>query len=228
MLLETIQEIKENTPYSLLTEYNDASSFDVNVLDELPSYAKKKRYCDENLTRIGSGTSRIVYQIDDKWVLKLAKSEKGLAQNDAEASLFYSNASDVIAEIKVTQSGSDVYWIIMRYAKPAKVGDFKDILGISFKEYCGLLAHAVKGYTNRYRHNERLVNMNNPKVKEVWDDSASLVHSIFELGANYDIQMGDMMRTSSYGVVTLENGEKEIVVIDYGATGYVIDTYYSI
>lgn len=48
-------------------------------LQNIRSFAGKIRLADQNLSRIGSGTGRAVYDVDGEKVLKLAKNPKGIA-----------------------------------------------------------------------------------------------------------------------------------------------------
>lgn len=62
--------------------------FRVDMLRQLPSFRAKIRYCNQWLgPYMGSGSSRLVYEIDDNVVLKLAKNNKGIAQNEKEYSI---------------------------------------------------------------------------------------------------------------------------------------------
>jgi hypothetical protein len=49
-------------------------------LDNIKSFSGKIKFADQNLSKIGSGTGRAVYDIDGTKVLKLAKNPKGVAQ----------------------------------------------------------------------------------------------------------------------------------------------------
>ena len=69
------------------------TSFDIQQFKQIRSFAEKIRYCDSRLIKLGSGSGRIVYQIDDEKVLKLAKNAKGIAQNAVEAEGYIQNYS---------------------------------------------------------------------------------------------------------------------------------------
>ena len=56
-------------------------------LNNINSFANRIKYADNNLTRIGGGSGRIVYELNDTKVLKLAKNQKGVAQNNVEFDL---------------------------------------------------------------------------------------------------------------------------------------------
>ena len=69
---------------SLVSEMAYPATFDMSVFKSLNSFQSRIEYCASRLKRLGAGSSRIVYQIDDEKCLKLAKNQKGVAQNLAE------------------------------------------------------------------------------------------------------------------------------------------------
>ena len=54
------------------------SSWNIEEFANLKSFNQRKNYCEQNLRRISSGSGRIVYQVDNEKVLKLAKNKKVL------------------------------------------------------------------------------------------------------------------------------------------------------
>ena len=54
-------------------------------LEKLETFRSRKKYAERNLKHFSSGSSRIVYLTDDGTIVKLAKNEKGLAQNKVES-----------------------------------------------------------------------------------------------------------------------------------------------
>lgn len=68
-----------------LFEFAYPTSFNFVEFNNIGSFAGKKRYCDERLQKLSSGSARIIYKVDEEKVLKLAKNAKGLAQNQEEA-----------------------------------------------------------------------------------------------------------------------------------------------
>lgn len=61
-------------------------------------------------------------------------------------------------------------------------------------------------------------------VDAMWENE--FIYDIFTFMGGYDIQVGDLMKLNSYGLVN-RNGEDTIVMIDYGVTNDVWDDYYS-
>lgn len=62
--------------------YPAAFSFDTML--SIRSYAGRLKYIASILPKLGSGSSRTVYPVDDEKVLKVARNDKGIAQNEVE------------------------------------------------------------------------------------------------------------------------------------------------
>lgn len=219
------RHFNDNSPFIIDEDASEFGEFDSESLLSNKTFLKRKAYCDQKYKKIGSGTSRIVYQLNDKYCLKLAKNKKGIAQNGAEISLSVSNASDIIAEI-IDFDNDNELWVIMQLAKPLTPNSFHSILGISFEEYLIVLEFCF----NPNKNNQRIVSLakaKNPRIEELMDDDMSLFYRVADFCENYNVHNGDMKRLSSYGYVTDEDGENYIVLVDYGGTSEVIDTYYS-
>lgn len=223
--------IKENMNNELA---NYPQSFNMDTFKSLNSYNKKIKYCNDNLQRIASGSSRIVYKIDDATVLKLAKNQKGLAQNEAETQYrddLY--APDIFAE--VYDNDEKFYWIEMQLARKAKPTDFKRLTGYDFKTFQNFVTYSAQQYLPRRSYgfsipseykqlfdSEEFRNM-------VWDNPDNVFYQTNEYLTSYQIEKyGDVQRISSWGVVKdKHDGTDKLVLIDYGLTDDIFDKYYS-
>lgn len=218
--------IKENMCDELA---NYPQSFNMDIFKTLNSYNKKIKYCNQNLQRISSGSSRIVYKIDDQTVLKLARNNKGLAQNETEASMsndYY--APDIFAQ--VYDVDDDYQWIEMQLARKAKPSDFERLTGYKWEVVQYFVEYIASNYT-RYRCNianpyEKL--FKSEEFQDIaWNDADSLFYKLSEYLSNYQIEgFGDIESLSSWGVVQNQDGE-ELVLIDYGLDNNTLDQYYS-
>jgi len=214
----------------LLDEAEYPQSFDNEYFKSLRSFAKRVNYCNQTLNRLGSGSSRIVYQIDDKTVLKLAKNSKGVAQNEREINMGTSNyyqSMDLFAE--VYEYDENALWLEMQLARPAKKSDFKRIVGYDFSVICDYVQYVANLYL--YRNKQRGINQSNKEFfeSEVFEENYeySFFNSLYDFLANEQIEaIGDFQRLSSYGVVQDNDGEK-IVLIDYGLSDDIFKQYYS-
>lgn len=201
------------------------SSFDMDVFKSLNSFSKRIKYCEENLKRISSGSSRIVYMIDNEKVLKLAKNEKGLAQNEVEAQYSnYSEISDIAA--RVFDVHPDNLWIEMELARKLTSSDFKRISGFNWKDFqIAMYNYSIESGNEPNNRYSRKLDINPEIVQNMWNDEG-FVFDMFDFMGSYGIPAGDLRKTSSYGIVK-RNGQDAIVMIDYGLTSEVYDSYYS-
>lgn len=204
----------------LLEDY--PASFDMEVFKSLKSHAGRNRYAQEHLQRLSSGSSRIVYKIDDEKVLKLAKNEKGVAQNEVEIEYGqYSDIEDVVARIFDYDEVGNL-WVEMELARKVKASDFKNIVGYNFAD----IQKAIHNYgvdsgnvRRSFKHD-----INKELVDDMWENE--FMYELFSYIGNYGVPTGDLTRLNSYGVVK-RNGQDKIVLIDYGLTHDVYSSYYS-
>jgi len=218
------QKLQESINFEIVENLLDEeypTNFDIAHFKTLKSFNQRVQYCQENLQRISSGSSRIVYKIDNEKVLKLAKNKKGLAQNEVEAGYSqYHDLSDVTA--RVFEYNQDNLWIEMELARKVLKGDFQRITGFSFEDYIA----AIHNYGNDVHPSKYSQDMPIDKeiVARMWEDE--FVYGMFQYIGNYEAPVGDLKRLSSYGIVKRGN-QDAIVMIDYGLTSDVYSSYYS-
>lgn len=205
-------------------ELNEATypeNFNMDYFKSLTSFNARIRYCETFLQRISSGSSRIVYKIDENTVLKLAKNQKGIAQNEVEGQHdCYRDNMNMFA--KIYDTDENYLWIEMQLAKKARVSDFKRLTGYDFNTVCYWIDYCKP---DRYRNSNPLKTFfDSPEFEENWDEYG-LLAELQEYIGNYDVPIGDLKRISSWGVVNGEYGE-ELVLIDYGLTNDVFNNYY--
>ena len=173
----------------------------------------------------GSGSSRIIFEIDDEKVLKLAKNKKGVAQNEFEEQT--SRYGSMV--VHVFDCDDNYMWLVEENCVPAKEEDFERLIGLPFETYCDL----VRYYYNNYCYNDRqayLYTMTTDEadalVDKLYDeDDYGFVPRIFNLMGDYQLPFGDLTRISTYGMV-MRDGSPELVVIDSGLSEEILNTYY--
>lgn len=215
------EDMGASDPFDVLEEIvteDYPASFDMDTFKSLSSFAKRVKYCEEHLQRISSGSSRIVYKIDDEKVLKLAKNKKGLAQNETEYAASQERFLDGIVA-KIYDIDQNYRWIEMDLAKKVTRPIFKSIKGFDFNDMAKALHNF---YYSNVDYNTRMHKFNidedalgKIEEDELYNDLCSFMHS-------YDAPVGDLIKTSSYGVI-----DDEIKLIDYGLTSDVYESYYS-
>lgn len=199
----------------MINEFKEG--FDLDKFLAMTSFAEQIRYSNDNLQRLASGSARIIYKIDDKRVLKLAKNKKGWAQNEVEADYVLNEwYGDIIA--KVLESDKEDRWIVSEFAKKITKPRFKQLIGVTIDEFYKYL------YTNcgqkQYMHYTF-----SPETKEILDsqseDEDSFYHQIQDMIGNFDMNIGDFQRISTFGEI-----ESRLVITDYGLTNDVYNKFY--
>lgn len=211
-----------------VSELNEAAmpDFNLQTLSSIKSFAGRLKYCKQMLgPTFGSGSSRVIFEIDDEKVLKLAKNQKGIAQNEFEEDT--SRYSDIV--VKVFNCADDYSWLVEENCIPAKEKDFEQMIGVPFETYCDL----VRWNFNSYSYpNKRvpLFTMNSQEAQNLTDqlyeqDEYNFVHQLTSLMGDYQLPFGDLTRISTYGMVK-RDGVPQLVVIDSGLSEEILDTYY--
>jgi hypothetical protein len=171
-------------------------------LSLLPTFTARKNYCDINFTKLKAGSSRIAYVYNDL-ILKLAKNEKGLAQNQTESDGFMQqNYKDIIAN--VLDSDPNGLWILVEKAERVNKSSFKTLTNINFDEFCDYIKKKIE-----YK-----------KVESELDNN-HFVQELLDLMINFTMPAGDICRISSWGKV-----KNRAVLIDYGLTSSIYEEYY--
>lgn len=195
------------------------STFDMEHFKTLSKFAERVRYCDQHLKKISSGSARIVYLVDDKMVLKLAKNQKGIAQCETEIQWGGDSYFDEILA-RTIEYHPDGLWVEMELARKVKKSDFSVLEdGINFDEFGKYLKNFELGNNGR----KPFYNMTDAH-KEILNEN-QFTQTICEFMLNTDSPAGDLMRLNSYGIVN-RNGEDIIVIIDFGLTNDIYNEYY--
>lgn len=209
----------------LIDEMAYPVSFNIDEFKTLTTFAARIRYCQTRLQRISSGSSRIVYKIDDKKVLKLAKNRKGIAQNKAEGGDYYKNTIGCFAEIYDVDN--NYLWIEMQLARKAKLSDFKHLTGYNFDVMCQWIYNCRSRYSRGGGYDKSYDRIFNSEEFEEGLENYSIFADVQEYLCNYQLDsVGDLTRLSSWGVVNDEYGQEELVIIDSGLSDDVWADYY--
>lgn len=197
--------------------------FKQNFLPEflnIRSYAGRIKFANQNLDRLGSGTGRIVYNIDGEKVLKLAKNSKGVAQNEAEANAgYYRDTQYIVTE--VFDNGDNYTWLVSELAKKVNEKRIKELTDIpSLNE----LYYFLRNFKDQNNGKRKVFDQSKEMEEFFWENE--FAQDLANFIANYNQSAGDMGRPSSYGEV-LRDGQPTIVLTDYGLNDEVYDTHYN-
>jgi hypothetical protein len=186
---------------------------------ELLSNKDLLTYCEETLERIGEGSSRAAFILSSKYVLKVAKNEKGLYQNSTEEAIGTDNRYRNIVPI-VHKSAPDYSWIISDLVRPfsntsiSAVNyneDIKDIKDI--QKETGLTPYEIW-----IRSSER-------ELREPYEDieqDSELIKDLSLLIEEYNLYGPDVTTPSHWG----KRADGKIVLLDYGLSQDLYNSMY--
>jgi hypothetical protein len=179
-------------------------------LAALETYTARKDYAEKNLEHLSSGSSRIVYLTPKKTIIKMAKNDRGLAQNRAEE-----NASKVDSKYlnKVLSRAPNDAWIEVSYLQKITEKDFKNMTDIDFKDFGEAIRFSLKKISG---------NIDTEKPENYSKVSGtSFFKEIEMIGKKLDLMPGDIARISSFG-----KKDNHPVLLDVGLTSTVFAEFY--
>jgi hypothetical protein len=188
---------------SVLSKINRFAT--TNILQQLSSletFKDRIDFAEKHLAHLSSGSSRIIYLTDDKQVLKLAKNERGIAQNKVESKIKSSFVNET------TKSDKNGIWKLSPYCDKITEKDFEKLTNVSFKEFGQAIEHGIS---------------DEKKPKDFDKISKSDIYKeIIRLNKEYKLLPGDLIRISSWGV-----NKGVPVLLDAGLTRNVYDEFYT-
>lgn len=199
-------------------------------LDEMVAqrtFKNRLNYCMNMLGKpSGSGSSRVVFDIDDETVLKLARNRKGIAQNLEEIRL---GTEPYLSSFPRIMNGTDEnngLWIVSERVLPATEEDFEKVLNVPFAIIDDFIwsvtACGKRGY-NEYAENKRY------ELYELYENNYELIdlfNDIHELYMGFDNSISDLRRIENWGMC-LRDGQPSMVILDSGLSQEVYDNMYN-
>ena len=210
IVMEAISEITNKK------KINEArlEGFRVDVLTNSETFEERIAYCVKMLgSPIGTGSSRMVFQLDDNSVLKLARNDKGIGQNKEEIALGSNTEFSCFPKIL---NGTDVnngLWIISEYVLPATKYDFPNVMRIPFRHIRDF-AFAVKRYSKGSESSKELLDRFYSMYHKK-PDIINLFNDICKLYFKYRSEIWDLTRMPNWGICN-RNGKARLVILDIG------------
>jgi hypothetical protein len=178
-------------------------------LEQLETYTAKKEYAEKNLKHLSSGSSRIVYLSPNKTIIKMAKNDKGIAQNKVEANP--KMKSKLIN--KIISKADDDSWIETHYLDKMSKPEFEKMVGINFDDFGDAISYGLKKVSG---NTDVKKPKNFDKIKEL-----EIYKELERLGKEFDLLPGDLERMSSWGIK-----DNHPVIIDAGLSKNVYSDHY--
>jgi hypothetical protein len=166
--------------------------FNQENLNGLKTFKQRKDVVQQELRNKKTGTARAVYTLDENRVLKLAKNQKGIAQNLTEIKAGTDkDFSDIVANVLEYNDKGE--WLIQEKAKMISEDKFKDLTSFQFNGF----THWLRGWGG-----EEMDKFYNGKPFAI---------KLRKLVDKYNLDVFDISSISSWGEI---NGNA--VLIDYG------------
>jgi hypothetical protein len=173
-------------------------------LSKIETFTDRIAFAEKHLEHLSSGSARLIYKTADGQVLKLAKNDRGIAQNRVEADP--KMTSKFINP--TTKSDKDGIWKLSPYCDKITEKEFEKLTGVPFKDFAAAVDHGI----------------NDEKKPNDFDKIAKseIYKEIIRLNKTFKLLPGDMTRISSWGT-----DGKRPVLLDAGLTRGVYDRFYT-
>lgn len=195
------------------------------------SFYNRIEYATERAKQIGSGSARVAFIIPYQGrdtVLKVAKNNKGLAQNNSEVSLMSDGvivqSGFVIPIIDFDDEHDQPHWIQTEKADPVSKSQLVQLLGATrISDIISLANFYARDFSKEYmnqgefRSMQRLSSIPDEKIEH----AMRLAQFFSDLKTSYDVELGDLTCAGNWG---LWKGKP--VIIDLGLTYAVYQNYY--
>ena len=199
-----IKKITLQSKLFVLTAFAQSKIEEIlNQLSSLETFKDRIDYAEKHLEHLSSGSSRLIYKLPDGRVLKLAKNEKGIAQNKVEA-----NPKMKSKYINPTiRSDKNGIWKLSPYLNKITEKEFEKLTDVNFKEFGKALEHKINKESKPGDYD---------KISKL-----DLFKELVRLNKDFDILIGDMIRISSWGTK-----DDLPILLDTGLSEKIWDKFY--
>jgi hypothetical protein len=193
----------------------------INIISELSPIIKSNNFtniinlCEKIFPiKLGEGTTRIVYQLDDNNIIKIAKNIHGLQQNEYEY-LAYQKFNQFNALRKIYYMDLNKNYLIGENINTINIKQFYNLFNINYKEFIDNFAYLYHSKLNPKTicNNKIIINNHfNPN-----QDYINLIYSKFnnliELFKVFKpLQLREILDIDNIGIDKNNN----LTIIDYG------------
>jgi hypothetical protein len=225
-------------------EFIAVTQFNEQVVAEMPlpadwdpaqygrgtTFKQRLAYALERAKKLGTGSSRVATTIEYQGrptVLKIAKNQKGLAQNSVEADIlsdgYASQLGILIPIIDYDEQNREPTWVHTELAQ--KVNE-KQLCNTMKCESLNFLVNAAQAITGRKKfmgpfqgYIDRMREAG--KSDQDIDTFTEYANVLADLNSQFDVELGDFRRPANWG---LYNGKP--IIVDVGFNSNVLTQYY--
>lgn len=223
----------------------DVRVWEEEVIDEMPlpadwdpsqmrqgatTFKSRLAYALERAKKLGTGSSRVATVIEYQGrptVLKIAKNQKGLAQNSVEADIlsdgYASQLGILIPIIDYDEQNREPSWIHTEMATKANEKQLCSIIGCDSLSQLVNMAWAITGkkkYLGTYQQYVDYLQQKGKNEQEI-ETCTDYANKLAELNSSFDVELGDFARAANWGIY-----QGQPVIVDAGFNSNVLDQYY--
>lgn len=193
------------------------------------TFKSRLAYALERAKKLGTGSSRVATVIEYQGrptVLKIAKNQKGLAQNSVEADIlsdgYASQLGILIPIIDYDEQNREPTWIHTEMATKATEKQLCQLMKCDNLHQLINMAYAIQG-RKIYGNYENFASHLRQKGKSEQDIETMTEYAnvLADLNSSFDVELGDFGRAANWG---LFNGKP--VIVDVGFNSNVMNQYY--
>ena len=213
LLREFIQSVAEaiRTTKKSKHKWRDSGKFDINYFKDLQDITLMELYASDYLEILGEGSSRSVYALTSKKVLKIAKNVKGIAQNNAELQVYTDPATEDVSA-KIYDSHDRGRWLVSELVRPIHdEREFERLTGVDWEEFIDDLKMTISSTARSSM---------SPLRKDA-SEFTKKVYKMSEMGSAR-LKVGDLTELDHWG----KTSDGRVVILDYGFTTDVSEKYY--
>ena len=223
----------------------DAYVWEDEVLDEMPlpadwdpqqmrqgatTFKSRLQYALDRAKKLGTGSSRVATTIEYQGrptVLKIAKNQKGLAQNSVEADIlsdgYASQLGILIPIIDYDEQNREPTWVHTEMAQKATEKQLCQLMKCDNLHQLINMAYTIQGRKiyGSYQDFANHLRQYKGKSEQDIETMTEYANTLADLNSNFDVELGDFGRAANWG---LYNGKP--VIIDVGFNSNVLNQYY--
>lgn len=216
------EEVMNKIEDQFTIAYQSAKENNKDPFKSMLNVASKRQ-----LKQIGEGSSRIVFQINDNEVIKVARNQAGVEQNRLEAFA----GRDAIVEdllVGIERNSEDYSWVISKKVKPLDDMEFaiaEKIVGIPWND-----VRKAVGLDPKSEYETTKVPTGTKKEKDYEEKGSKkclrgqdFLKAVVQFTQRYEgMLLGDLTKLSSWGI----SPKGCLVILDYGITKKVYKGFY--
>lgn len=219
-------------------------SMNEEIIDEMPlpadwdpaqyqqgtTFKSRLAYALERAKKLGTGSSRVATTIEYQGrptVLKIAKNQKGLAQNSVEADILsdgYARQMGILIPIiDYDEQNREPMWVHTEMAQKASEKQLCNLMKCDNLSQLVNMAYAITGrkkFVGTYQSYIDHMQQKGMSEQDI-ETMADYANVLADLNSNFDVELGDFTRAANWG---LYNGKP--VIIDVGFNSNVLNQYY--